>query len=80
MADQDSPEIIFERKPTRLEKNLRMGCGSVRGLVLGLSIGVRWYPTQTGLALAVIACVIGCAWCALKFGDRFWVNWSRWWW
>lgn len=79
----DPHEIIFTPEPDPLEKKVRIGCGSVTGLFLGVLTGLYWWPTAVGVALIVAASVLSCAWMALKFGDRFWtegvMKWLSWW-
>lgn len=79
----DPPEIILSPKPDALEMKVRIGCGSLFGLFFGVLAGLYWWPTAVGLVLFVAACVVLCAWMALKFGDRFWtegvMKWLPWW-
>lgn len=81
MAEEST--IIFEPKPDPLEQKVRFGCGSVLGLVLGLSLAVRWWPSTAGTLLLVVIGALLCGWMALKYGDGFWTNyvtrWLRWW-
>jgi hypothetical protein len=81
----EPPEIIFESEPDPLERKLRIGCGSVFGLVFGLGFGIYWWSTSLGAVLTfALVGMVACAWMALKFGDRFWTEglakWLPWWW
>jgi hypothetical protein len=78
----EPPEIIFAREPDPLERKVRIGCGSVFGLVFGFGCGIHWWPTSLGLIGYALVGMAACAWLALRFGDAFWVEgvkWLRWW-
>jgi uncharacterized membrane protein YccC len=79
----DPPEIIFVPEPDSLEREVRIGCGSVFGIVIGFGAGLHWWPTPLGIGVLIVVGVITCAWLALKHGDRFWTEmvgkWLPWW-
>lgn len=83
MKIEPTPEIVFAPEPDPLEKKIRIGCGSVFGLVAGFVAGLVYWPTAVGIGIFVSFSAIGCAWMALKLGDRFWkdkaINWLSWW-
>lgn len=70
-------------RPDALERKLRLGCGAVVGLVLGVLFG----STSLGLGGARLWIFVGIvgvvfAFLALRYGDRFWVTFLesiRWW-
>lgn len=70
----DPPEIIFAPKLDTLERNVRLGCGSIFGLAFGFVAGLYWWPTPLGVGTLVIVSFLTCAWMALKLGDRFWTD------
>jgi hypothetical protein len=66
--------------PDRLEKGIRFGCG----FLFGSLVTVGWLLTSLWDAHKIIACCLLagllCGYAALRFGDTFWENVSRWWW
>jgi hypothetical protein len=72
-----------ERPPDGLERGLRLGCGAVFGLVAGIWIALQcnlfesWFISAAAIATSAILCAV----CAVKYGDRFWVELLGWpWW
>ena len=64
--------------PDALEKVVRLGCGLLFGWFVGLAVALRLLPWHGYYILPV--CLVGgvlCAGAALKYGDRFWVGFSR---
>jgi len=65
------------------EKGLRLGCGFVFGLVLGVSYFlIDAAQDRSVFVIGTLAVAVVCAVAALRFGDSFWrwlgQNW-RWW-
>jgi hypothetical protein len=56
-----------------MEKNIRLGCGAVFGIGVGLLTGVIALGLTAGLSwfVAIVSGAI-CAFLALRFGNRFW--------
>ncbi len=72
--------LHMKDQPHRQEKLIRLGCGAIFGLALGISFGFYTGDVAIGscVALAVVACAVG----SLLGGDSFWdtvVN-LFWWW
>ena len=64
-----------ELPPDGLEKKIRLGCGAVSGLVLGVAAGFVLFGLRAGWLWAFGAFASGTfAWLALRFGDRFWMG------
>ncbi|HEU4655414.1 MAG TPA: hypothetical protein VFS47_15610 [Steroidobacteraceae bacterium] len=64
-----------ELPPDRLEKKIRLGCGGVAGLVIGLGCGLLGLDLKGWfLWLFVAVLVAAFARLALKQGDRFWLE------
>ncbi len=56
------------------EKKIRLGCGAVAGLVVGLFVGFLSLNLVTGPLVAfaiMLAALFGVL--AVRYGDRFWV-------
>jgi hypothetical protein len=53
---------------------VRFVCGAVFGALLGFGFVVRSYilTNRTTLVLGVMALILGCAFGAARYGDRFW--------
>ena len=71
--------------PEREDAIVRIGCGAVVGLVLGLSlvVGVVGFEANSifVLVITVTACIVACALLGWRFGDRFFHSlhkWVRW--
>jgi uncharacterized membrane protein YccC len=74
----DVPEIIFERKPDRTERSLRIGCGSLVGIALTVALGIRLAPTTVLFIVLFVVLVVLCACLAVRYGDRFFYEVLRW--
>ena len=63
-----------ELPPDALERKIRLGCGAVAGIAIGLCAGFVALELAAGLAW-LLAAVVGTifALLALRFGDRFWL-------
>ena len=64
-----------ESRPDRLEKMIRLGCGAVAGLLLGLALGfVSLQLTEAPLWF--FASILGTVFAllALHYGDKFWLG------
>ena len=53
------------------ERNVRIGCGTLLGLLFAGLIGFQIFPSWTAWAIITIVCVVVCAWLAVRFGDSF---------
>jgi len=63
-----------------LEKKIRLGCGLIAGLVVGLFFGVLTLNLVAGPLFAfaiVLAVLFGVL--AVRYGDRFWMWILRYW-
>ena len=78
----------MDKKPDREEKVIRFGCGSIFGLLIGLTIALKlsWGLFRTcSWAVAIpiaIAITITLGAIAVKHVDRFWekiADWTPWW-
>ena len=72
------PEIILEDPPDPMERNLRIGCGSVVGLVVALCLAFRFLPSLAGFLVTALLAVVACAWLALRYGDAFFESMLKW--
>lgn len=64
-----------ELQPDRSEKKIRLGCGVIAGLMLGLIFGFITLRLTAGplwLFAGVVA--VAFAFFALRYGDRFWLG------
>lgn len=62
-------------KPDRFEIGVRLGCGGLVGLVVGIIGAIQWWSESWWGAVvwgAVFAALF--AWIAARRGDRFWRN------
>jgi hypothetical protein len=74
----ESPPTLAGRKPDAFEMKVRLGCGALLGLVVGLGMCVSLWPLSTlGACMLMGVTVAACAVCAAQFGDSFWSN-LRW--
>ena len=73
-SPSDPDPVLSDPRPDALERRLRIGCGSVFGLMLGGVAGLYWWPTPLGIAALVVVCVVFCGRMALRLGDRFWTE------
>jgi hypothetical protein len=73
LMDDDS-KIIFFREPDPFERGVRLVCGALLGLVLGLwgSLRLR-LPLWAGVGVTV-GLIVVCASGARKYGDQFWYD------
>ena len=68
------------RKPDALELKVRMACGALFGLVLGVGCCIASWPLNgLGACASIMFAMIACGWCAMRFGDGFWMalKWFR---
>lgn len=62
-----------ELPPDALEKKIRIGCGAVLGLIVGLLFGFAGFGLVAGWLWAFSGLLAAaCAFFALRYGDRFW--------
>ena len=62
-----------ELPPDALEKKIRMGCGAVAGIVVGLLFGFAGLGLVAGWLWAFTGFItVAFALLALRYGDRFW--------
>lgn len=62
---------IKERKPDRLEKGIRFGCGAMFGVLIGFYLLLEFFDFESpGLILS--SSFFGCGFLAMVLGDRFW--------
>ena len=65
--------------PDNIEKGIRFGCGAVAGValaitsMLSISIVKGWYLVAFVCIWAVV-----CGVAAMRYGDKFWHNISKW--
>ena len=64
------------QKPDVLEQGIRLVCGAVFGLFLGLYVTRPWWYHGATIPLVASGCVamVG-ALLANRYGDEFWKNW-----
>lgn len=68
-------------KTDRLEFWVRFVCGSLFGLFVGFRLMLYLFDLPTiPLALIVGGTVLGCGFCAARYGDEFWRSVLRYWW
>jgi hypothetical protein len=68
----DDSKILFFRQPDPLERKVRLACGGLLGLGVGL-VAWLWYGlSPMGGILLTLVLVVLCANFALKYGDSFW--------
>lgn len=62
----------------RLQSISRFGCGFVLGIVLALSLGILQVGVVEAIAfIFLVGAIVG--WLSLRYGDRFWQAFLRWW-
>lgn len=65
-------------EPDRLEKRIRLGCGGLAGVVIGLIAAARFGPDNPAVGLGIVAVVtLFFALGALFGGDDFWLRFNR---
>lgn len=74
----ESRPTLAGRKPDAFEMKVRLGCGALLGLVIGIGMCIGLSPLSTLgacmlVGIAVAACGVGAAY----FGDSFWAS-LRW--
>lgn len=81
MKPEQEPWIVFEHQPDPLERKLRMGCGSLLGLVFALVFSIYYWRSLEAFFVFAAVAVVGCAWLALRYGDSFFMaafKWFKW--
>jgi hypothetical protein len=61
--------------PDGFDRAIRMGCGSLLGLLLGIPLAIYLWRDFRATWLswgALVFVVLSCALFALRYGDRFW--------
>ena len=66
----DLSKMFFNEK--RIEYAVRIVCGSVSGMFVGLAISVDFFRTAPETLTAIAIGAVGFGWGALKYGDKFW--------
>jgi CHASE2 domain-containing sensor protein len=60
--------------PDAFERRVRLVCGGILGLVLGVLVCLYVRPLSMPMNLGVVlASVVACAFGALRYGDKFWI-------
>ena len=71
---QMQPELETGPPPDELEKRIRLGCGAIFGIIVGLWIGIGVLGLRAGWRWACVAVVATAfAFLAVRYGDRFWL-------
>lgn len=74
----ESGPALAGRKPGAFEMKVRLACGALLGLAVGLGICVSLSPVSAlGACILVGIIVVACGTCAARFGDSFWAD-LRW--
>ncbi|MGO4396076.1 hypothetical protein AB4Z46_32445 [Variovorax sp. M-6] len=74
----ESGPTAVGRQVDAFEMKVRLGCGALLGLVVGLGLCIRLWPLSTFGACLLVACsILACGFGAARYGDRFWAN-LRW--
>lgn len=61
--------------PDAYEKKIRIGCGALLGICVGLYLATVWFELEWGWAWVVAGVVaVVCARMALIYGHHFWFN------
>jgi hypothetical protein len=70
-----------ESSPTDSAASVRLGCGALIGVVLGVPLALSAMISGFGMLAAaeVVACVMVCAILSRRFGDRFYETLAKWW-
>lgn len=70
--------VFKEHPPDTMQKGLRLGCGTVFGILIGLYATRRhWTNAGPELLLPIAGIALSCGLLAMIFGDRFWHFFSR---
>jgi hypothetical protein len=68
-----------DRKPDKLELQVRAVCGGLLGLFVSACVIIKAQPMDFLGSCAIVAvCVVISAFCAVRFGDEFWLG-LKWW-
>lgn len=65
--------VLGDPKRDPLERNVRLVCGALLGLLVSLLLWLQLGPLSplTGVIMLFV-CAVACALLALRYGDRFW--------
>jgi hypothetical protein len=67
------PELEPDPPPDELEKRIRLGCGAMFGIIVGLWIGIGVLGLRAGWRWACVAVLAAAfAFLSVRYGNRFW--------
>jgi hypothetical protein len=76
--ETESRPTLAGRKPDAFEIKVRLVCGALLGVVIGLGMCVSLWPLSSlGACMLVGFAIAACAVGAARFGDSFWAS-LRW--
>lgn len=76
--DREDPLFLPDPVISRSELWICAICGAVFGVFAGIYFAIRLHPMTVFWNVAIfLVSVIGCAWGAARYGDRFWTAWRR---
>jgi hypothetical protein len=71
--ETESRPTLAVRKPDAFEMKVRLACGALLGLVVGMGMCVSlWSLSTLGACMLTGFAMAACAACAARFGDSFW--------
>ncbi len=71
---REEPLFLPDHEVDPLEVKIRLVCGVLLGVFIGFGAALRLNPTKPiWFALILLVAVVGCAWGAVRQGDRFWI-------
>ena len=70
VSEVDMSGMFFNEK--RIEYAVRIVCGAISGVFVGVAISVDFLRTGPETLALVVLGAVGFAWGALRYGDKFW--------
>ena len=64
----------------KLESTVRFGCGAIFGGLISAWLFFRWIDAAPRFIVVIVLIAVICGLAAMRFGDRFWLKLSDYWW